>query len=112
MSFRDGVVLTPPAYEGALESITLDVVEKICNRDGLRFERRPLDRTELLTSDEVAVAGTISELTPVSRVDTASFRTDGALSALRDRYLRAMRRQEVVSGLEFEVVSADELARE
>jgi branched-chain amino acid aminotransferase len=111
VALRDGVVLTPPAYEGALESITLDVVERICHRDGFAFERRPLDRTELLTSDEAAVAGTISELTPVSQVDTARLRVDGALFSLRDRYLSAMRRVEPFADVEFECVSVDELRR-
>jgi branched-chain amino acid aminotransferase len=109
VALRDGVVLTPPAYEGALESITLDVVERICHRDGVAFERQPLDRTELLTSDEAAIAGTISELTPISRIDAAELRVDGVLSSLRDRYLRAMRRVEPLDDLEFELVGVDEL---
>ena len=111
VALRDGVVLTPPAYEGSLESITLDVVERICHRDGVPFERRPMDRTELLTSDEVSVAGTISELTPISRVDAAEFHVDGVLSSLRDRYLRAMRRVEPLADVEFEYVAVDELQR-
>lgn len=109
VALRDGVVLTPPAYEGALESITLNVVERICRRDGIAFERRPLDRTELATSDEVAVAGTISELTPISRVDAAEFRVDGLLSSLRDRYVSAMRRAASLADVEFETVSVDDL---
>jgi branched-chain amino acid aminotransferase len=109
VAFRDGVVRTPPAYEGALESITLDVVERICHRDGFAFERRPLDRTELVTSDEAAVAGTISELTPVSQVDAAELRIDGVLSSLRDRYLAVMRREVPLADVEFELVDAGEL---
>jgi branched-chain amino acid aminotransferase len=105
---RDGRVATPPSYEGALESITLDVVERICVRDGIPFERRPLDRTELLTSDEAAVAGTISELTPVSRIDSTTFEVEGLLSSLRDRYLTAMRRIDALD-VEFEYLGADEL---
>jgi branched-chain amino acid aminotransferase len=108
-ALRDGVVMTPPPYEGALESITLDVVERICHRDEVAFERQPLDRTELLTSDEAAIAGTISELTPISRIDAAELRVDGVLSSLRDRYLGAMRRVEPLADLEFELISAEEL---
>jgi branched-chain amino acid aminotransferase len=109
VALRDDVVLTPPAYEGSLESITVDIVEEICRRDGSAFERRPLDRTELLTSDEAAIAGTISELTPISRIDSTDLRIDGALSSLRDQYLGAMRRVEPLNGLEFELIGADEL---
>jgi len=109
VAFRDGGVVTPPPYEGALESITLDVVERICHRDGLALERRPLDRTELLMSDEAAVAGTISELTPISRIDAAELRIDGVLASLRDRYLGAMRRVEHLADLDFEIVDIKEL---
>ena len=111
VALRNEIVLTPPAYEGALESITLDVIERICHRDGLAFERRPMDRTELLTSDEVAVAGTITDLTPISQVDTAEFRVAGVLSSLRDRYLSAMRRVVPLADVEFESVAVDELQR-
>src|SRR5262245_43869417 len=41
---RDGVVYTPPATEGALESITLDVVESLAATLGIKFVRRPIDR--------------------------------------------------------------------
>lgn len=111
VALRDGIMVTPPAYEGALESLTLNVVERICHRDGFAFERRPLDRTELLTSDEAAVVGTISELTPISQIDTAELRVDGVLSSVRDRYLTAMRRLEPLADLEFELVAVDELQR-
>jgi branched-chain amino acid aminotransferase len=109
VALRDGVVSTPPSYEGALESITLGIVERICRRDEVNFERRPMDRTELLTSDEAAIVGTISELTPVSQIDAAELRVDGVLSSLRDRYLAAMRRVEPLAGLEFELIGAGDL---
>jgi branched-chain amino acid aminotransferase len=111
VALREGVVLTPPSYEGALESITLNTIEHICRRDGIAFERRPMDRSELLTSDEVAVAGTISELTPISRLDATEFRVDGVLANLRERYVRAMRRVEPLDDVEFEFVAVDELRR-
>jgi branched-chain amino acid aminotransferase len=109
VALHDGVIVTPPAYEGALESITLDVVERICGREGLPFERRPIDRTELLMSDEVSIAGTISELTPISRIDSATLRVDGSLSNLRDRYLDVMRRVDRLAGVDFETIDANEL---
>jgi branched-chain amino acid aminotransferase len=112
VAFRDGTVITPPPYEGALESITLDVVERICHRDGLVYERRPLDRTELITSEEAAVAGTISELTPVSRIDAVELRVDGVLASLRDRYIGVMRRVEPLADLDFETVDASELDKD
>jgi branched-chain amino acid aminotransferase len=66
---RDGVVVTPPASEGALESITVDIVEALARSAGIPFERRPIERSELYVADEIAFAGTITELTPVLSVD-------------------------------------------
>jgi branched-chain amino acid aminotransferase len=43
---RDGKIATPPATEGALEGITLDITEALAKSAGVPFERRPIDRTE------------------------------------------------------------------
>jgi branched-chain amino acid aminotransferase len=66
---RDGCVITPPTYEGRLESITLEVVRRICGSLAIPFVERPVDRTELHIADEVRLLGTLAELTPVVRVD-------------------------------------------
>ncbi len=66
---RNGRVVTPPAYEGCLESITVDIVERLCKSLDLPFERRPIDRSELLVADEVALCGTLMELGIVEQVD-------------------------------------------
>lgn len=66
---RDGCVITPPAYEGRLESITLEIVRKICESLAIPFVERPVDRTELHIADEIRLVGTLAELTPVVRVD-------------------------------------------
>ena len=57
---RDGTVYTPPATEGALESITLDIVEALAHSMKMPFIRRPIDRTELLVADEIAICGTLA----------------------------------------------------
>jgi branched-chain amino acid aminotransferase len=66
---RDGCVVTPPAYEGRLESITLEIVRRICQSLSIPFIERPVDRTELHIADELRLVGTLAELTPVNRVD-------------------------------------------
>jgi|ERR1700722_1137505 len=66
---RDGCVITPPASEGRLESITLEVVRRICHSLAIPFIERPVDRTELHIADEIRLVGTLAELTPVHRVD-------------------------------------------
>jgi branched-chain amino acid aminotransferase len=59
---RDGVIYTPTAAEGALESITLDAVEALARSFGIPFVRRPVDRTELEIADEMALCGTLCEV--------------------------------------------------
>lgn len=66
---RDNVVYTPPASEGALESITVDLVEALAGSLGIKFVRRPIDRTELLIADEIALCGTLSELVRVRAIE-------------------------------------------
>jgi branched-chain amino acid aminotransferase len=66
---RDGCVITPPASEGRLESITLEIVRGICHSRAIRFVERPIDRTELHIADELRLVGTLAELTPITRVD-------------------------------------------
>jgi len=89
---RDGVLYTPPATEGALESITVDVVEALSTSMGVPFIRRPIDRTELSIADEIAVCGTLAEL-PVVRLFEGQKLPEKTpiLSALQTRYLNAVR---------------------
>jgi branched-chain amino acid aminotransferase len=88
---RDGKVITPPASEGALESITVDIVEALAHEQGIAFERRPIDRTELYIADEMALAGTLAELTPVSSIDGYDMVSKlGLLDKLAHRYHQAV----------------------
>ncbi len=66
---RDGKVFTPPASEGVLESITLDIVEELARQNDIDFERRPVNRTELHIADEIAIVGTLADVTQITAVD-------------------------------------------
>jgi branched-chain amino acid aminotransferase len=92
-----GGVVTPPPSEGALDSITVDVLEECCRDLGIPFERRPVDRTEVLTARECGLAGTLTELTLVSEVDGFTFDQSGLLADIRARYLAAMRGEVALS---------------
>ena len=89
---RDGKIATPPASEGALESITVDVVEELCGGEGIPFERRPIERTELLVADELALAGTIVEVTSISLIDAQPLpgSPDSVLARVAARYRDAV----------------------
>jgi branched-chain amino acid aminotransferase len=87
---RDGKVITPPSWEGTLESITVDIVEELCFSMGIPFERRPVERTELLIADEIAFAGTLMEVTPVRSLDGQKILQSPIFDAIADRYLEAV----------------------
>jgi len=92
---RDGQVCTPPPSEGALESITVSVVSRLCDSLGIAFVRRPIERTELYLAEEVALCGTLDELTLVQAVDDMALPGETpTLSAILARYRRAARREE------------------
>jgi branched-chain amino acid aminotransferase len=89
---RGGRVYTPPATEGALESITADVVEALARSLGVEFIRQPIDRTELLVADELALCGTLAEVTPVQSIEGLLLDRDSSiLRTLGRRYLDAVR---------------------
>ena len=94
-----GRVVSPPPSEGCLDSITVDALEQVSRDLGLVFERRPIERTELLTAAECGVAGTISELTLIEEVDGYRFEQYGLLAQLRKRYLAVMRGDSGLPGI-------------
>ncbi len=98
---RDGRLSTPPAYEGCLESITVNIVESLCKALGIPFERRPMDRTELMTADEIALAGTLMEIGVVRRLEGRTMPPDTPiLDRIRDEFwacVRGLRTNDAVS---------------
>jgi len=89
---REGCVITPPASEGRLESITLDVVRRICQSLAIPFIERPVERTELHIADEIRLVGTLAELTPVSRVDEYELPpTSPVTNLIAETFWRAVR---------------------
>jgi branched-chain amino acid aminotransferase len=89
---RDETVVTPPATEGALESVTINVVESLAQSMGVKFVRRPIDRTELLVADEIGLCGTLHEVILASSIEgLALSEKSPILSALQRRYFDAVR---------------------
>jgi len=88
---RDGSVVTPPPAEGCLESITVNILESLCESLEIPFERRPIDRTELLIADELALAGTLAEVVVAQRFEDREMPEARLLSRLRDEYFARAR---------------------
>ncbi len=89
LAVRDGTVLTPPPWEGAIESITVDIISEICKTLSIPFERRPIDRTELIIAEEMAFVGTLNDITMIKSLDAKEFGEPKLLSAILKRYLDA-----------------------
>jgi branched-chain amino acid aminotransferase len=87
---RGGTVVTPPASEGAFESITADITQALAGERGIPFVRRPVERTELLVADEIASCGTLNDLVIVSELDGLALGAAPVLTGLQRRYLEAV----------------------
>ena len=88
---RGGRVFTPPATEGALESITLEIVTQLAGQLGIELVTRPVDRTELYIAEELGLVGTLVEVTPVAALDEYVLPENASvLSALLARYRAAV----------------------
>lgn len=102
---RDGTVYTPPATEGALESITLDIVEALARSIDIPFVRRPIDRTELLIADEIALCGTLAELIIAKSIEGQPLDAEAPLlRKLQSRYFSAVRAIEPHPAVELSVL--------
>jgi branched-chain amino acid aminotransferase len=88
---RDGCVITPPAWEGRLESITVEIVRSICESLSIPFVERPIDRSELSIADELRLVGTLAELTPIGRVDNYHLGPSPVTDRIADRFWDAVR---------------------
>jgi branched-chain amino acid aminotransferase len=66
---KDGVMLTPPVTEGALDGITRRVVLEIASAAGMPAREQPLVPYDLYTADECFLTGTGAELIPVRDID-------------------------------------------
>ncbi|MBK5271271.1 MAG: aminotransferase class IV, partial [Bacteroidia bacterium] len=102
---RDGAVYTPPASEGALESVTLDYTEALAKSLGIPFIRRPIDRTELLIADEIAICGSLAELVPIKKIDNYDIDPYGPLlTKIREKFFNTVRGIESFPELEMSFV--------
>ncbi|RIE00845.1 branched-chain-amino-acid transaminase [Cohnella faecalis] len=66
---KNGKVVTPAIYQGALEGITRSSIIEILNKFQVAVNESPLTRHDIHTADEVFLTGTASEVIPVVKVD-------------------------------------------
>lgn len=88
---KDGVVMTPPASDGALEGITRGVVIKLCQRMNVPIVEKTLQRHDLYIADEMFLSGTGAELIPVTKVDGRTVH-EGLVGPLTQKLFAAFRK--------------------
>jgi len=91
---RDGVAFTPPVSDDLLEGVTRKALFEILENEGIPYETRSIDRSELYIADEVLLCGTGVQVSPVIEVDHRKVGSGaiGPISSLiRERYFDAVR---------------------
>jgi D-alanine transaminase len=69
LGVKDGIVYSHPLSNLVLPGITRKVIKEICLSQQIKFEEKSFSLAELMLMDEVLIAGTGSEITPVVKVD-------------------------------------------
>lgn len=66
---KDGELMTPPSYIGALQGITRQAIVDLARQMGYTVKEQPFTRYDVFTADEVFLTGTAAEMIPVIKVD-------------------------------------------
>ncbi|MFS1513855.1 branched-chain-amino-acid transaminase [Chengkuizengella sp. SCS-71B] len=66
---KDGIIITPPSYIGALEGITRAAIIDICNQHGYIVKEQPFTLHDVYVADEVFLTGTAAEVIATREVD-------------------------------------------
>lgn len=69
LGVKNGVVITRPLSNLILPGITRKVILEICQANQIQYEERAFSQKELYEMDELIIAGTGSEVTPVIRIN-------------------------------------------
>jgi len=91
---RDGVAYTPPVTDDLLEGVTRKAMFEIFKNEGIPYEIRSIDRSELYIADEVLLCGTGVQVSPVIEVDhrnVGSGQIGPIASLVSERYFDAVR---------------------
>jgi len=66
---KENVLLTPPAYLGALKGITRDTVIELARKKGIEVKEDVITRYDLYNAQECFLTGTAAEIVPVVKID-------------------------------------------
>jgi branched-chain amino acid aminotransferase len=95
---RNGVLMTPPGYIGALEGITRQAILEMAEDMGYDVREEAFTRHDVYTAEEVFLTGTAAEVIAVVKVDGRVI-GDGQPGEETNRLLRAFRQKVVEDGV-------------
>jgi len=98
--YREGRLLTPPVWAGALPGITRAVVMELAEREGIPAAEGLFTPYELYTAQECFLTGTAAEIVPVVRVDGRPI-GDGKPGPVTRRLMEAFRELTQREGVPF-----------
>jgi branched-chain amino acid aminotransferase len=87
---KDGVIYTPDLSAGILSGITRNTIIQIAQDQGYTVVENNLNRSDLLTADEVFMCGTAAEVTPVREIDDVEIGVGEITKAIQKAYLETV----------------------
>ncbi|MCD7032873.1 branched-chain-amino-acid transaminase [Metabacillus sp. GX 13764] len=100
--YKNGRLLTPPGYIGALEGITRNAILEIAKELGYDVAEEPFTRHDVYTADEVFLTGTAAEVIAVVKVDGRVI-GDGTPGEHTNRMLESFRERVIAEGVKVNI---------
>ncbi|GAE45769.1 branched-chain amino acid aminotransferase [Mesobacillus boroniphilus JCM 21738] len=95
---KNGEILTPPGYVGALEGITRNAIMEIAHNLGFLMREEVFTRHDVYVADEVFLTGTAAEVIAVVKVDGRTI-GEGKPGAVTNQLLKEFRKTVVEDGV-------------
>jgi branched-chain amino acid aminotransferase len=95
---KNGVILTPPVYLGALEGITRNAIIDVARTKGFEVKESPFTRHDVYVADEVFLTGTAVEVIAVVDVDGRVI-SEGKPGEVTNELLKEFRKIVTIDGV-------------
>lgn len=66
---HEGALLGPPRSEHVLEGIRYNLLQELCEEEGIAYNLRPIAESDVLSADELLISSATKEILPVTSLD-------------------------------------------